>query len=270
MNNSSNSDFDGSEDVYGEGAPGESHPFRGEEVGGATASICAGFAPEPLRFVCYQPAMKILGIFGIIVAVLMVGSFAAGYAIRIPGGLWPGLMAFLFYAVGIVLAIIWLLDLAFFIMFYASAAHQFKNSLLTPGVVVSEKPLAVVGLAPLGNGSGTSYSGLQRLELSGLPYHPHTSGTRLPLVSCFQPAEGLDRWLSFVPEPISWGTGRKANIDQCFARLGTEDFERLEACIRKGLVPENDDELILLDENDNKLQSFSIKEEKKKYGLAGN
>jgi hypothetical protein len=154
-------------------------------------------------------------------------------------------------------------------MGYNATARYFKNALLTPGVVVSEKPLAVVVLAPLGNGSGPAYNGLQRLSLSSLPYHSSTPCTRVPVVSAFLPAESLDRWLAFSPELICWGTGRRANIDQCFERLGTEDFERLDACVAKGLIPKDDDELILLDDVDNKLATLSIKAEKKKYQTQG-
>jgi hypothetical protein len=246
-------------------APVEEHPFQGEVLGGAAATVCPGFDPEPVRYLLYQPAMRILLVFGLLVALLTAGCFAAGYALRIPGGWWPGFLALPFYALGLLLVLIDLIVMAMMVMGYNATARYFKNALLTPGVVVSEKPLAVVILAPLGNGTGPDYHGLQRLDLSSLPYHAHTPGTRLPVVSAFQPAEGLDRWLAFSPDLICWGTGRRANIEQCFERLGTEDFDRLDACVAKGLIPKDDDELILLDAADNKLASLSIKEEKKKY-----
>ena len=84
------------------------------------------------------------------------------------------------------------------------------------------------------------------------------------MVSTFVPAEGLDRWLAFSPELICWGTGDKAKIDQCFARLGFDGFDRIEACIGKGLIP-GEGELILLDADDNVLETLSIEEERKKY-----
>ena len=244
----------------------EDHRFAGEALGGAAASVCPGFDPEPLRFLFYQPAMRILIVFGAIVALLTVGAFAAGYALRIPGGgWWPGLLALPFYGIGILLALILLIDLALLGAGYGASAKYFKNALLTPGVVVSSKPTIVV-LAPLGNGQGPSYHGLQRLDLKLLPYHAHTPGTRIPFVSAFTSAEGLDRWLAFDAEPICWGTGRRDLIDRCLERLGTGDFDRLDACVAKGLIPRDNDELILLDEQDNKLDAFSIREEKKKYG----
>jgi hypothetical protein len=246
-------------------APVEGHPYQGEVLGGAAATVCPGFDPEPLRYLLYQPAMRILLIFSLVVASLAAGCIAAGYALRIPGGWWPGFLALPFYGLGVLLVLIDLIVVTLMVMGYNATARYFKNALLTPGVVVSEKPLAVVILAPLGNGTGPEYHGLQRLSLSSMPYHAHTPGTRLPVVSAFIPAEGLDRWLAFSPELICWGTGRRANIEQCFQRLGTEDFDRLDACVARGLIPKDEDELILLDGADNKLESLSIKEEKKKY-----
>ncbi len=246
----------------------EERPHAGEALGGAAASVCPGFDPEPLRFLFYQPAMRILIVFGVIVTLLTVGAFAAGTALRVPGGgWWPGLLALPFYGIGILLILVLLIDLALLGVGYGPSVNYFKNALLTPGVVVTSKPLTIVVLAPLGNGEGPTYHGLQRLDLKSLPYHAHTPGTRIPFVSAFQPAEGLDRWLSFSPEPICWGTGRRDLIDRCFQRLGTADFDRLDACVAKGLVPRDDDELILLDEHDNKLDTFSIREEKKKYAV---
>jgi hypothetical protein len=243
----------------------EDRPFAGEELGGASASICPGFDPEPLRFLFYQPAMRILIVFGVIVALLTAGAFAAGYALRIPGGWWPGWLSLPFYGIGVLLALILLLDLAFLGMGYGATARYFKNALLTPGVVVSSRPVTLVVIAPLGNGHGPSYQGLRRLDMKSLPYHNHAPGTRVPFVSAFHPAEGLDRWLTFEPEPICWGTGRRELINRCFERLGTEDFDRLDALVARGLVPASEDELILLDEHDRELERFSIREQKQKY-----
>ncbi len=244
---------------------GEEHPYRGEALGGATATVCPGFDPEPIRYILFQPAMRILLIFGLVVALFAAGCFAGGHALATSGAWLPGLLAWPVYGLGVLLVLIDLIVIALMVMGYNATARYFKNALLTPGVVVSEKPLAIVILAPLGDGTGPDYHGLQRLSLSSLPSHPRTPGTRLPVVSAFLPAEGLDRWLAFSPELVSWGTGRRANIEQCFLRLGTHDFERLDACVAKGLIPKDDDELILLDGADNKLASLSIKEEKQKY-----
>jgi hypothetical protein len=114
------------------------HPYRGDEMNESYATVCPGFDPEPLRYLYYQPAMRILIIFGAIVGLLTVGAFAAGYALRVPGGgWWPGVLAFLSYGVGIVIALVGVLDLLFLGLGYSSSAKGFKNALLTPGVLDS-------------------------------------------------------------------------------------------------------------------------------------
>jgi len=236
----------------------------GQEVGGSTASISAGFLPEPLRFLFYQPAMRILVSFSIFLILVMGCLIGGGYAVSGPG-LWPGLPAAVLYALTLLLTPILLVTLLFLSMGYGPGSRHHRDGLLVPGVVVSSKPLALVVLAPLGNGTGPRCNGLERIEPGLLPYHSHEPGTRVPLASLFYHGKDIDRWVSYVPEPISWGTGRWDLIDQCFDLIGDEDFKRLEACIAKGMVPLTDDELILLDEHDRTLEKISIKEEKKKF-----
>ena len=248
----------------------ETNPYAGEILGGARASVSPGFDPEPLRFLIYQPAMRILLVFGFIVAVLTASVFYAGYALHGPNR-FPGILALLFYTVGVLLTLVGLLDLAFLGMGYSATALYFKNALLSPGIVLPGKPLAVAVLASLSNGSGEEFYGIQRQNVGrSLPFHSNEPGTRVPVVCSFYPAEGLDRWLHFTIELICWGTGDRRKIEQCFERLGAEGFERLEACLAKGYVPKDEDELILLDEDDNKLESLSIKEGKEKFGQASN
>ena len=102
--------------------PDEEHPYQGEVLGGAAAPVCPGFDPEPLRYLLLQPAMRILLIFSLIVTLLTAGCFAAGYALRIPGGWWPGFIALLFYSVGVVLGLIDLLVVTLLIAGYNAAA----------------------------------------------------------------------------------------------------------------------------------------------------
>ena len=93
--------------------------------------------------------MRILIVFGVIVALLTFGAIAAGSSLRAPGGgWWPGMLALPFYAIGILLVLLLLLDLAFLAVGYGPSVRYFKNALLTPGVVVTAKPLTIVVLAP--------------------------------------------------------------------------------------------------------------------------
>ncbi len=250
-------------------APSEGNPYQGKMLGGAAAPVCPGFGPEPLWYLYHDPGMKILSIIIFLGALLAVGSFAAYYAIRTyVQAWWAGFAGLPFLLLSGLLVLAGLALLLLLVVGYRKKALYFENALLTPGVVVSKEPLAIVILGPLGNGSGPEYHGLQRLDLHRLPLHAHEPGTRVPTVSAYYPGVDLDRWVAFNPEPISWGTYKRANIEQCFHRLGTEDFDRLDACIARGLIPKDEDELILLDGNDNKLESLSLKAEKKKHEAA--
>jgi len=56
-----------------------------------------------------------------------------------------------------------------------------------------------------------------------------------------------DRWAWFSPVPIYYGVG-DAVVDRMRDRLGAEPFRRLEACVRRGVVPAEKDRIALLDD----------------------
>jgi hypothetical protein len=133
----------------------------------------------------------------------------------------------------------------------------FENGLLTPGIVVSSEPLRVAVMACMSHGAGQRCWGIRRLDLDKLPAHPHDLGTRVPFVSIFESGERPDRWADFKPDPISYGTGRKGQLEACIAKLGDEEFERLANCIERGLVPDRDDRIALVDERLNLLETIN-------------
>ena len=245
----------------------EDRPYGGEALGGAAASVCPGFDPEPVRFLFYQPAMRILIVFGVIVTLLIVGAFAAGTALHVPGGgWWPGLLALPFYGIGILLILVLLIDLALLGVGYGPSVNYFKNALLTPGVVVTSKPLTIVVLAPLGNGQGPAYHGLHpRPEITPVP-RPHT-GHAHP-VRLRLPARRGSRPLAVVQSRADLlGNGPARPHRPMLPRLGTRISTASTPLSPKDSYHVNDDELILLDEHDNKLDTFSIRDEKKKYAV---
>jgi hypothetical protein len=133
----------------------------------------------------------------------------------------------------------------------------FENGLLTPGIVVSSEPLRVAVMACMSRGWGQPCWGIRRLDLEKLPAHPHEPGTRVPFVSNFEPGELPDRWAGFNPDPISYGTGRRDRLDACVAKLGAEEFDRLARCIERGLVPNGDDRIVLVDDRLNVLETIT-------------
>jgi hypothetical protein len=146
---------------------------------------------------------------------------------------------------------------AFLWSVWTRMAVFFENGLLTPGIVLSSDPLRVAVMACMSHGRGQPCWGIRRLDLEKLPAHPHEPGTRVPFVSNFEPSELPDRWAGFNPYPISYGAGRKDQIEACVAKLGAEEFDRLARCIERGLVPDRDDRIVLVDERLNVLETIT-------------
>lgn len=227
------------------------------------ASISAGFGPEPLRFLYYQPALRMLAVTGAVL-ILAIGGLIAGGAAASGPGWWPGWPAAGLYFLALLLGPVLFFTLMFLGMAYGPMARHLREGLLVPGVAVADRPLAVVVLASLKNGRGPGHHGLVRIEPGKLPATSHEPGTRLPLAANFYQGKDMDRWLSFVPEPIAWGTGRPDRLARCLGLIGEVDFRRLERLIARGIVPATTDEMILLDQHDRKLETLSIVEEKKR------
>ncbi len=231
------------------------------------ASLSPDLDPSPLRFLYHDPTLRRLALRALAVGLVALGSFVGCFLLRPPGGEWyEPLPLHLF---GTVCAFLTIVASAAVVPTYEMLAYSFRNALLTPGVVLPGEPPAIAVLASLGNGHGPEVEGLRRIVLRGpLPDRDLAPGTRIPVVSTFQRGRGLDRWVAFWPKPIAWGTGRDSDIEDCLDRLKrepTRDFERLEALVAKGLVPEDEDEMILLDRKAGRIERVSIREETKRY-----
>ncbi|WP_337177647.1 DUF3239 domain-containing protein [Paludisphaera sp.] len=226
----------------------DEHPYRGEEINGSSASIAPGVSPEFFHAYRHESSLRFL--IKSAVVVLGIGAIAVvgGNSLRGVGGWAAGVGGYASMIVGGLLVLLGLLLAFFAVGFWSLMAHAFKNGLLTPAVVVSQEPTALAVLAEMGNG-GRTYHGVRRLVVPDLPVHGDHLGTRVPCSSTFQPGEAVDRWAWFTPTPISHGTARPAAIEECFRRLGEEPFRRLESLVRLGLVPPDEKQVILLDEN---------------------
>jgi hypothetical protein len=222
-------------------------PYRGKELGGAFAAVSSGFRPSFFRYLYYDSNLRFAT--GSALVLLLVTGLAGfgGYACFVRGG-W------LLIALGIVLAglafLTGLIGLVFVIMalgLYYKNADVYESALLSPGIVSSRDPLVVMVLASMGNGSGAEYYGISRMDLARLPVHSHEPGTRVPCVCGFAAGSVPDRWGAFETDFISYGTGDATKIQECFRRLGNEPFERLEGFLKSGPLPENANQIILLD-----------------------
>lgn len=133
---------------------------------------------------------------------------------------------------------------------------RFPNMLLIPGVIISSKPLRIVGLADLGKSDerkGMEF-GLRFSEPWHLPSHSHEVGTRIPCVANFSD-DGIDRYYFFSPHPIAYATGDEFDLEQCMARLGEASFQRLERLVARGTVPDHEQWMLVVDRNDEVIEN---------------
>lgn len=249
---------------HGYGGP----PGRGERpfapMGDTWADLSPGLDPEPLRFVYHEPTLRRHARGALAVGLVSLGSFIGCALLRSAESNWyEPLPLHLF---GTVCGFLTIVAVATVVEAYRPLAYLFRNALLTPGVVLPGEPLSIAVLASLGNGRGPEVEGLRRIVLrSPLPERDRAPGTRIPVVSTFQRGRGLDRWVTFRSTPIAWGTGRDRDVEQCLERLEPTDFKRLEALVARGVVPEDEDELIILDRNAGRIERVSIREETRRY-----
>jgi hypothetical protein len=127
---------------------------------------------------------------------------------------------------------------------------------LIPGVIISSKPLRILGLADLGKNDerkGVEF-GLRFFEPWHLPSHSHEVGTRIPCVAHFTD-EGIDRYYFFSPYPIAHATGDELDLDQCMARLGEASFRRLEGLVARGSIPDHEQWMTVVSRNDEVIET---------------
>lgn len=233
-------------------------------MGDTWADLSPGLDPEPLRFLFHEPILRRLTLLALTVGLVSLGSFIGCFLLRSPEANWyEPLPLHLF---GTVCAFLTIVAASIVVESYRVLAYLFRHALLTPGVVLPGEPLAVAVLASLGNGRGPEVEGLRRIVLrSPLPDRDRVAGTRIPVVSRFQRGRGLDRWVVFRSTPIAWGTGDDREIERCIELLDPTDFKRLEALVARGVVPEDEDELVILDRKAGRIERVSIREETKRH-----
>jgi hypothetical protein len=227
----------------------EDPPYRGEEMDGSYASLSPGISPRFSHSYRHDPSLRFLIRTTVALAAVGIAGIAAGIALH--GA--EGRAAFVGWVAAMVgggLAVLLSLLFAFFADgYWGLSSGAFRNGLLTAGVVISQKPTTIAVLADMGSGGDATYYGVARIVVRDLPLLDNQVGTRVPCVATFRAEEGTeDRWGWFAPRPICLGTPRREDIDECFRRLGDEPFRQVESCASRGLVPDTEDQILLMDE----------------------
>lgn len=205
--------------------------------------------PRFFRWVRYHSEFKLL-FYGALV-LLGIGVVLWGGGMELSDRL-DGPLAGIAKAIGVIGFLMLLLGIGVALLLrwlWKHTAIHFANALLTPGIVISREPLRVAVLANISNGVGKTYHGVRRLDLPALPVHEHEPGTRVPFSTTFREGDHAERWGDFNPEPICFGTGDRKAINECLSRIDGEEFDALELCIRSDRVPASADEILVLDED---------------------
>jgi hypothetical protein len=234
-------------------------PYRGKELGGATAAVSCGFRPSFFRYLYYDSNLRFAASCSLVLFVATVLMGFGGYTLILWGGWFSLLLGILLAGLGVVSGLVGLMCAVLLLAVYFKNADYYESALLSPGIIHSRDPLVVMVLASMGNGSGRDYYGISRIDLDRLPYHTHERGTRLPCVCSFIYGDAPDHWAAFNTDFICYGTGDPVKIEECFRRLGDEPFEQLKNSLEGVPLPENADEIILLDAELNYLETIDKK-----------
>tara|TARA_R110002096_G_scaffold24760_27_gene78063 strand:+ start:6172 stop:6903 length:732 start_codon:yes stop_codon:yes gene_type:complete len=149
------------------------------------------------------------------------------------GGLGFGITIFVF--IQVLRSRLWIL-----FNFPKVQARKFQNAALTPGLIVSLKPLRVAAMTSLANSSLAQTEGLatKLIESPMLPKTPKKIGQRVPCVSQFSESKEPGYWGGFDSEPIAWATNSRKEIQRCEEKIGDAEFDQLKQLVDEGKIPE--------------------------------
>jgi Protein of unknown function (DUF3239) len=231
-------------------------PHRGDEINGYRASVSTGLKPRFWRFHLHDSSWRTAYLFLFIVTPLGLLPIWLGWTMLGSSGLKTKVLGIALCGVGGLMVLLGPLIALGMAWTAHACARTFRHGLLIPGVVHSSDPLEVVGLADLGKAEdrkGKEF-GLARTGLWTLPNYSREVGTRVPCVADFSD-EGPDRFYYFKPYPVCHGTGDEFDLEICMQKLGEAPFRRLEALIARGLAPEHWNRMVVVDANDEVIET---------------
>lgn len=198
---------------------------------GSRASLPAHVQANPFRYLWFEPEFR--------------GFFQAWFVLI-------GLMIFIAYIqwwvlAGVLLAI-WIANGLFLLKLMWPVRNFYKKYLLTPAMIVSQRPLEYIALVDMDAGTGVPAYAIKREATPWLPCHSHEIGTLFPCVSSFHGTGESGRWSYFYPVPISFGTGDMEAIETCMERLGDDEFRLLQEAYESGNYPTDADDTFWLEE----------------------
>jgi hypothetical protein len=202
-------------------------PEEDDIINDTFASCPAKIRLNPLRYLWFASETRAL------FKVWLLLAIACGPTVMMKGWSLLGILKPLFLPLSFLLGWIWL-----------RMVPIYKNALLTPGMLVSLKPLEFISIANMDAGTGVIVYAVKRVAIRSLPSHAKEIGAQFPCVSYFQEGTTFRRWGNFYPQPLSFGTGDREVIQMRREKLGEEEFKILQIAFELGKYPQKASQLI--------------------------
>ncbi|MEM7601566.1 MAG: DUF3239 domain-containing protein, partial [Verrucomicrobiota bacterium] len=162
--------------------------------------------------------------------------------------LFAGLF-FLFWSkiVGLCLLVLSILIAFVILRFINLRKVEFQNAVLSPGIVIAQKPPTVLILANMACGGSSEPIWAVKMEnCRSLSPFPNQIGQRIPCVTAFLGSGFGGSWDAMVPNPLTSGTGDETELQEALSRLDDEDeWQVLEFAIHQKCFPKEGETLRL-------------------------
>lgn len=193
----------------------------GDIVNGTFSTRAPKVEMSAMRLLSRDPSLGLL--LKLMLFLLVVGVLLFALWSKIVGGLLIGLA---------------LLLVGFGHRYLGLRRTEFRHAVLTPGVVVAEKPPTVLVLANLATGGGDPVWGVRIEECRSFAPLDSRVGTRIPCVSAFLGDGVGGSWDQMVCQPLSSATGDPQVLGAALARLDDEEEWRvLEQAVAQQRIP---------------------------------
>ena len=192
---------------------------------GSISQNSPGLSPNLLRLAIHR---KNYLLFALVVAVMSL------IAICLSVYFFNNNQAFVGWPLAIVGSLMGLVGMIALLVFFAALKSDYlaiSKGLLTPAVSAPDHS-KMYTLASLGNGSRSTYYGVQELECK-----PLEGETEIPCASVFMAGNQQDRWARYDSIPLRAGSSEIQAIAACHSCIERELWEALHRIVRTHEIP---------------------------------
>lgn len=215
------------------------------------STSATNFYPNVFRLMWFSEGFIVI-LLGVLL--LITGAAMAGASL-LPES-W-GVLSLLLWALGGLFALLAVVLLVLLVRVARAMARNFKNGLLTAGIVEKLSPPSIIHIAVISNGGSSPPHyryGIIRQNCERLPQSLQKVGRPLAVVSTFDDSEPhKGTWHSFFPVPVAFGTSDKKKQRRCLEAVAESDdgggnyFDLLRTFVAQNPIPEPFEDLYLCD-----------------------